>query len=110
MSVRYPSAGERFGESIGVELRICPRARDRTHIDEQIDAYPAGAEFKDSPIGRVEWPIVKIVGIFLDRRARFVIHNKNDYIRAAPPVVEPAGLNLDMLRPRRSSPSQMIVV
>mgnify|MGYP001798045317 CR=1 FL=1 len=34
---------------------------------------------KNSPIGRVEWPIVKIVGIFLDRRARFVIiiYNKD---------------------------------
>ena len=39
MSVGYPSTRERFGESLGVELRICPRARDRTHIDEQIDAY-----------------------------------------------------------------------
>ena len=39
MPVTYPSATERFGESIGVKLRIRPRARDRTHIDEQIDAY-----------------------------------------------------------------------
>lgn len=39
MSVGYSSTGERFGESLGVELRICPRARDRTHIDEQIDGY-----------------------------------------------------------------------
>lgn len=39
VSIGYPSTTERFGESIGVELRIRPRARDRTHIDEQIDAY-----------------------------------------------------------------------
>ena len=39
MSVGYSSTGERFGESLGVELRICPRARDGTHIDEQIDGY-----------------------------------------------------------------------
>ena len=39
MPVTYPDATERFGESIGVELRIRSRARDRTHIDEQIDAY-----------------------------------------------------------------------
>jgi hypothetical protein len=39
MPVTYPGATERFGESIGVELRIRPRARDRTHIDEQIGAY-----------------------------------------------------------------------
>lgn len=39
MSVGYSSAGERFGESLGVELRSCRRARDRTHIDEQIDGY-----------------------------------------------------------------------
>jgi membrane-anchored protein YejM (alkaline phosphatase superfamily) len=40
MPISYPSTTERFGESIGVELRIRPRARDRTHIDEQFDAYP----------------------------------------------------------------------
>jgi hypothetical protein len=47
---------------------------------------------------------VKIVGNFFDRRAGFVIiiYNRNDDIRAAVPVVEPAVLNLDMLRPRRS--------
>ena len=48
---------------------------------------------------------MKIVGIFLDRRARFVIiiYNKDDDIRAAAPVAKPAGPNLDMLRPRRSA-------
>jgi hypothetical protein len=35
MSVGYPSGGERFRESIDVELRIRPRARDRPHVDEQ---------------------------------------------------------------------------
>ena len=39
MPISYPNTTERFGESIGVELRICSRARDRTHIDEQIHAY-----------------------------------------------------------------------
>ena len=39
MSISYPSTTERLGESIGVELRICSRARDRTHVDEQIDAH-----------------------------------------------------------------------
>lgn len=39
MSITYSSITERSGESIGVELRIRPRARDRTHIDKQIDAY-----------------------------------------------------------------------
>ena len=37
--VTYPSATQRLGESIGVELRVRPRARNRTHIDQQIDAY-----------------------------------------------------------------------
>jgi hypothetical protein len=39
MLITYPSATERLGKSIGVELPIRPRARNRTHIDEQIDAY-----------------------------------------------------------------------
>ena len=39
MSITYSRVTQRSGESIGVELRIGPRARDRTHIDEQIDAY-----------------------------------------------------------------------
>ena len=39
MPVTYLDATERFGESIGVKLRIRPRARDRTHVDEQVDAY-----------------------------------------------------------------------
>ena len=30
------------------------------------------------------------------------LYNKNDDIRAAPPVAKPAGLNLDILRPSRS--------
>ena len=40
-----------------------------------------------------------------DRRACFVIiiYNKDDDIRAAAPVIEPGGLTLDMLRPRRST-------
>jgi hypothetical protein len=48
---------------------------------------------------------VKIVGNFFDRRSGFVIiiYNRNDDIRATAPVVEPAGLNLDMLKPRRSA-------
>ena len=49
--------------------------------------------------------MVKIVGNFFDRRAGFVIiiYNRNDDIRAAVPVVEPAVLHLDVLRPRRST-------
>ena len=49
---------------------------------------------KNSPIGRVEWPIVKIVGIFLDRRTCFVIiiYNKDDDIRLAAAVFEPGVL------------------
>ena len=39
MSIMYSRITERSGESIGVELRIGSRARDRTHINEQIDAY-----------------------------------------------------------------------
>jgi hypothetical protein len=37
MTVCDPSVDERFREGIGVELGIRPRARDRAHIDEQID-------------------------------------------------------------------------
>ena len=37
MTIRDPRIGERFRESIGVELWIRPRAQDRAHIDEQID-------------------------------------------------------------------------
>jgi hypothetical protein len=49
MSITYSRITERFRESIGVELRIGPRARDRTHIDEQIDAYmlEQGQKFGD---------------------------------------------------------------
>ena len=36
MLVGYPSGGERFRESIGVELRVRPRAWDRPHVDDQI--------------------------------------------------------------------------
>ena len=39
MSITYSRITERSGESIAVKLRIRPRARDRTHIDEQIDVY-----------------------------------------------------------------------
>ena len=39
MSITYSRVTQRSGESIDVELRICSRARDRTHINEQIDAY-----------------------------------------------------------------------
>jgi hypothetical protein len=36
MTVGDPSIKERFRESISVELRIRPRARDRAQIDEQL--------------------------------------------------------------------------
>ena len=39
MTVGDPSINERFRESISVELRIRPRARDRAHIDEQIHGH-----------------------------------------------------------------------
>jgi hypothetical protein len=39
MSITYSRVSQRPGEGIGVELRIGSRARNRTHIDEQIDAY-----------------------------------------------------------------------
>ncbi len=39
MSVGYPNTGGRLGKRLGVELRICPRSRDRAHNDEQIYAY-----------------------------------------------------------------------
>ena len=39
MSIMYSHIAERSGESIGVKLWIRPRARDRTHIDKQIDTY-----------------------------------------------------------------------
>jgi hypothetical protein len=39
MAVGDPSVNERCRESIGVELRIRPRARDRAHIDEQIHGH-----------------------------------------------------------------------
>jgi hypothetical protein len=41
-------------------------------------------DIQNSAIGRVDSPIVKIVGIFLDPRAHFVIitYNKGDEIRA----------------------------
>src|SRR5579872_5690143 len=44
---------------------------------------------KNSPIGRVEWPIMKTVDLFLDCRARFVIiiYNKDDDIRPAASVI-----------------------
>jgi hypothetical protein len=48
---------------------------------------------------------VKIVGKFFDRRVAFgiTIYNRSDDIRAAAPAVEPAGLNLDMLKLKRSA-------
>jgi hypothetical protein len=48
---------------------------------------------------------VKIVGIFLDRRACFaiIIYNKDDDIGPAAPVIEPGGLAPDMLRLRPST-------
>src|ERR1700730_6161521 len=39
MTIRDPSVNEHFRESIGVELRIRPRAWDRAHINEQIDGH-----------------------------------------------------------------------
>jgi hypothetical protein len=39
MTIRDPSVNEHFRESIGVELGIRPRARDRAHIDEQIHGH-----------------------------------------------------------------------
>ena len=39
MTVRYFRTSERFRESIGIELRIRPRARDRTHINEQVHVH-----------------------------------------------------------------------
>jgi hypothetical protein len=35
MLIGYPSGREHFRESVGVELRIGSRARDRAHIDAQ---------------------------------------------------------------------------
>ena len=39
MSMASSRITQRFGQSIGVELRIGSRTRDRTHVDELIDAY-----------------------------------------------------------------------
>lgn len=36
LSIGYSSANERCRESISVELRICSRARDRSHVDEHV--------------------------------------------------------------------------
>ena len=100
MSIRYFRTTECFRESIGVELRICPRARDRTHIDEQIDVHllEQTQEFGD----RTRRMTYREDRRYLLGRRSFCYHYKNYYIRAAAPVVEPAGLNLDLLRPRRS--------
>jgi hypothetical protein len=39
-AMMYPGITERFAKSsIGVELRIRPRSRDRPHIDEQIHSH-----------------------------------------------------------------------
>jgi len=46
MTVRDPSVNENFRESIGVELRIRPRARDRAHIDEQIHGHLPEQSYK----------------------------------------------------------------
>jgi len=49
MAIGDPSVSERFWKRIGVELRVGPRARDRTYVDEQIDTYllKQGQEFVD---------------------------------------------------------------
>src|SRR5665213_1296010 len=39
MPVGYPDLEECLRERISVELRVCPRARDRAHIDEQINGH-----------------------------------------------------------------------
>jgi hypothetical protein len=39
VSISYPGDTERFREDFCVELRVPPRARDRTHIDQQINRY-----------------------------------------------------------------------
>ena len=79
VSISYPGDTERFREDFCVELRVPPRARDRTHIDQQINRY-LRSKFKNWGIERFEWPIVKIVDIV------------NDNIRPAAHVVEPANL------------------
>jgi hypothetical protein len=46
MTVGDPSIQERFRESISVELRIRPRARDRAHIDEQVHGHLPEQSYK----------------------------------------------------------------
>jgi hypothetical protein len=41
-----------------IVLRICPRARNSAHIDDEADLR-SDSKSMNSPIGRVEWPMVK---------------------------------------------------
>jgi len=51
MPVGYPDLEECLRERISVELRVCPRARDRAHIDEQINGHllKQSHKFADRP-------------------------------------------------------------
>jgi len=39
MAIGDASVSERFWKRTGVELRVGPRARDRTYVDEQIHGH-----------------------------------------------------------------------
>lgn len=71
MSITSSYITERSGERIGVAALNCGWVRERG-ID-RTSTPTCWSKVKTSAIGRVEWPIVKIIGTFLDRRARFVI-------------------------------------
>jgi hypothetical protein len=60
MSVGYPSDGERFRESIGVELRIRPRAGDRTDVDEQIHSHLLEQSQKLTPAFVSFWSLLSL--------------------------------------------------